>query len=91
MEIRNTADSVTFYGSVLRYFKVKRCSRMVYSLRIVASHWDENYISLSKIQGGGSVDGRLGFIRRPRVEAIDLLTLEACEFLGAIVLVRTSF
>ena len=91
MEIRNTADSKTFYGSVLRYFKVKRCSRMVYSLRTMASQRDQNYISLSKIQGGGSVDGRLGFVRRPRVEAIDLLTIEACDHLGAIVLVRTSF
>ena len=64
---------------------------MVYSLRIVASQRDQNSISLSKIQGGGSVDGRLGFVRRPRVEAIDLLTIEVCEFLRAIVLIRTSF
>ena len=77
MEIRNTADSMTFDGSVLWYFKVKRCSRMVYSLRIVASQKDQNYISQSKIHGGGSVDGRFGFVRRPRVEAIDLLTIEA--------------
>ena len=55
-----------------------------YSLRIVASQRDQNYISLSMIQGGGSVDGRLGFVRRPRVEAIDLLTIEACEFVGDI-------
>ena len=89
--IRNTADSMTFYGLVLRYFNVKRCSRMVYSLSIVASQRDQNYISLSKIQGGGSVDGRLGFVWRPRVKAIDLLTIEACEFLGDIVLRRTSF
>ena len=32
---------------------------MVYSLRIVASQRDQNYVSLSKIQGGGSVDGAL--------------------------------
>ena len=43
------------------------------------------------IQGGGSVDGRPWFVRRPRVEAIDLLTIEACGFLGYIVLLRTCF
>ena len=91
MEIGNTADSMTFYGSVLWYFKVKRCLRMVYSLSTAVSQRDQNYIPLSKIQGGGSVDGRLGFVRRPRVGAIDLQTIEACEFLGAIVLIRTSF
>ena len=64
---------------------------MVYSLRILVSQRVQNYISLSMIQGGGSVVGRLGFVRRPRVEAIDLLTIEACEFLGNIVLRRTSF
>ena len=54
---------------------------MVYSLRIVVSQWDKNYISLSKIQGGGSVDGRFGFVQRSRVKAIDLLTIKACKFL----------
>ena len=42
---------------------------------------DRKNINLSKIQVSGRDYGRLDFLGGPSVEAIDLLTKEACEFL----------
>ena len=43
-------------------------------------------IDLSKIWYYSRADRRLGFVRLPTLEAIDLLTREACEFLGTMIL-----
>ena len=55
---------------------------MSLSPRTVGSLMDRKNINLSKIQVRGRDNGRLGFLGGPGVEAIDLLTREACEFLG---------
>ena len=54
---------------------------MSLSPRTVGSPTDRKNINLSKIQISGRDYGRLGFLGGPSVEAIDLLTREACEFL----------
>ena len=52
------------------------------SPRTVGSLMDRKNINLSKIHVSGRDYGRLGFLGGPSVEGIDLLTREACEFLG---------
>ena len=54
---------------------------MSLSPRTMGSLMDRKNINLSKIQVRGRDNGRLGFLGGPCVEAIDLLTREACEFL----------
>ena len=55
---------------------------MSLSPRTMGSLTVQKNINLSKIQVSGRDYGRLGFLGGPSVEAIDLLTREACEFLG---------
>ena len=54
---------------------------MSLSPRTMGSLTVQKNINLSKIQVSGRDYGRLGFLGGPSVEAIDLLTKEACEFL----------
>ena len=54
---------------------------MSLSPRTVGSLMDRKNINLSKIHVSGRDYGRLGFLGGPSVEAIDLLTKGACEFL----------
>ena len=54
---------------------------MSLSPRTMGSLTVQKNINLSKIQVSGRDYGRLGFLGGPGVEAIDLLTREACEFL----------
>ena len=51
------------------------------SPRTVVSLTEQKNINLTKIHVSGRDYGRLGFLGGPSVEAIDLLTKEACEFL----------
>ena len=51
---------------------------------------DRADIDLSKIGYWSRGDERLGFVRLPTLEAIDLLTREACEFLVTMILPRSS-
>ena len=51
---------------------------------------DRADIDLSKIGHYSRSDGRLGFLRLPTLEAVDLLTREDCEFLGTMILPRSS-
>ena len=51
---------------------------------------DRADIDLSKIGYWSRGDGHFGFARLPTQEAIDLLTREHCEFLGTMILPRSS-
>ena len=51
---------------------------------------DRAEINSSKIVYKSRGDGRLGFGRLPTQEAIDLLAIEACEFLGTMIIPRSS-
>ena len=51
---------------------------------------DRTDIDLSKIGHYSRGEGRLGFLRLPTLEAVDLLTKEDCEFLGTMILPRSS-
>ena len=55
---------------------------MSLSPRTVVSLTEQKNINLTQIHVSGRAYGRLGFLGGPSVEAIDLLTREACEFLG---------
>ena len=51
---------------------------------------DRAEINSSKIGYWSRGDGRLDFVRLTTLEVIDLLTREACEFLGTMILPRSS-
>ena len=68
---------------------MKSFEDMVSYVMSVGSLTDRADIDLSKIWYYSRGDRRLGFVRLPTLEAIDLLTREACEILVAMILPRS--
>ena len=90
IEIQDTSGFILVPYSFLCFCDIKCCEDMVSKVKSLGRPTDRADIDLIKMWYLSRGDGRLVFVRLPMLEAIDLLTREACEFLGTMILPRSS-